>query len=137
MFSIATERAGVKASATTHRRFVSEALTQNARSLARYLFQVDVRLGREKAVSVVSEIPTDPELVARSLVAILIGDPIYRGLANEQAALALIAHIQKRVDAGTITHDHPLATLTLTDLRDLSRITLEAGFNYLGGKDVV
>lgn len=133
------------AQVTTTRLRLREAVVEQAQDLSLFVFRAAQRLGlihpgvTYTKVDVRPEITSEQrgELRASATVAIRLLDPCERGMANEQGALAILRHIARGDADGTITAESPLRGIDVTLARELSRVSLESGLNFLAGKDVM
>lgn len=70
----------------------------------------------------------------RAAIAVNLGDPLKRLVADEKAALAIVREIDRGLRAGTISRTSPLAALDLTSARVVvAKLALEGGLGFLAG----
>lgn len=107
-----------------------------AQALAPEIYAADQNLLRAPGDVAYDELR--PEIAARFLdragIAVNLGDPIKREVANERAALAIALGIEAGLKTGRIPKDSPLAYIDLTSLRIAAKLALAGGLDYLSSR---
>lgn len=145
MGSIAENPTAAQATVETIRLRVRQAVIDQAQDLSLFVFRAAQRVGLVHPGVTFTKVDLRDELTseqrgemrASATVAIRLLDPCERGMANEQGALAILRHIARNAEAGNVDTDSPLRGIDITLARELSRVSLESGLNFLAGKDVV
>lgn len=76
------------------------------------------------------------KLTERASVALQLGDEVKRSVADEKAARAILRGITAGLQTGVIEAGSPLALIDITLARQLAKLALIGGLDYLAGKRV-
>lgn len=71
----------------------------------------------------------------RASIALHLGDPVRRAIADEKAAIQMLFSIAKAVKAGGISKESPLAVLDLSMCRVAAKFAVCGGLDYLAGRE--
>lgn len=133
---------GSPASPEAVRRLQQSSLTRQmllslaARDVAMSLHESDRFVG-QAAIDVPFE-QAAPEyvdkLTGRAAVALSLGDRLKRDVADEFAALAVLRGVDRGIRNGSIPASSPLARIDLTTARQLAKLALAGGLDFLAGR---
>lgn len=106
------------------------------RDLAVALHEADRFAGRAPVDVSIEQLTPEytSKLTERATIALQLGDKVKRAVADERALQSILFGIQAGLHTGLIAADSPLALLSHQDMRQLAKLALLGGLDYLAGR---
>lgn len=74
------------------------------------------------------------QVIDRSAIAMHLGDPVKRAVTDERAALTILRGINAGIRTGVIPDTSPLCRIDISSARQLAKLAMHGGLEYLAGR---